>query len=380
MATLRRKIALSILGVVVGALTALAYTLSHDSPCQPGPALTRGASTMKAIVRRCYGPPDVLALEEIAKPVPAEDQLLVRIRAASVNPADWHYVRGEPYLLRMDAGFGAPRNPRVGIDFSGIVEAVGKDVTRFEPGDEVFGGSNGSLAEYIVIDEDGNLTRKPANISFDEAAAVNVGALTSLQALRDGGGVKAGQKVLINGSSGGVGTYAVQLAKWLGAEVTAVCSTRNVELVRSLGADHVVDYTKEDFTQGAARYDVVMDNVVNRPILEIRRILEPEGKYLIVGGGGPDVDPWIGAFKAAIKAMVLSWFVDQDLRFFLSHWSAEDLGTIAGLLESGKVRSVIDRRYPLAEAAEAMRYLEGGRARGKVIVTMNGGPESPGIL
>ncbi len=379
MATLRRKIALSILGVVVGALTALAYTLSHDSPCQPGPALTRGASTMKAIVRRCYGPPDVLALEEIAKPVPAEDQLLVRIRAASVNPADWHYVRGEPYLLRMDAGFGAPRNPRVGIDFSGIVEAVGKDVTRFEPGDEVFGGSNGSLAEYIVIDEDGNLTRKPANISFDEAAAVNVGALTSLQALRDGGGVKAGQKVLINGSSGGVGTYAVQLAKWLGAEVTAVCSTRNVELVRSLGADHVVDYTKEDFTQGAARYDVVMDNVVNRPILEIRRILEPEGKYLIVGGGGPDVDPWIGAFKAAIKAMVLSWFVDQDLRFFLSHWSAEDLGTIAGLLESGKVRSVIDRRYPLAEAAEAMRYLEGGRARGKVIVTMNGGPESPGI-
>lgn len=373
MATFRRKIALSVLGVVVVGIAALAYTLSHDSPCQPGPALAKGATTMRAIVRRCYGPPDVLALEEIEKPAPAHNQLLVRIHAASINPADWHFVRGEPYLLRMDAGIGAPKNPRVGIDFAGVVEAVGKDVTRFEPGDEVFGGSGGSLAEYIVIDEDANLTRKPANITFDEAAAVNVGALTSLQALRDGGGVKPGQKVLINGSSGGVGTYAVQLAKWLGAEVTAVCSTRNVELVRSLGADHVIDYTKEDFTQGAERYDVVMDNVVNRPILQIRRVLKPEGKYLIVGGGGPDVDPWIGAFKAAIKAMVISWFVDQDLRFFLSHWSAEDLGTIAGLLASGKVRSVIDRRYPLAEAGDAMRYLEGGRARGKVIITMNGG-------
>ena len=281
-------------------------------------------------------------------------------------------------MMRMDAGFGAPKNPRVGIDFAGVVEAVGKDVTKFKPGDEVFGGANGSLAEYIAIREEGNLTRKPANTSFDEAAAVNVGALTSLQALRDRGGVKAGQKVLINGSSGGVGIYAVQLAKWLGAEVTAVCSTRNVELVRSLGADHVIDYTKQDFTRSAERYDVVMDNVVNRPILEIRRILKPEGKYLIIGGGGPDADPWIGAFKAPIKAMVISWFVDQDLEFFLSHASAEDLGTLAGLLESGRIRSVIDRRYPLAEAAEAMRYLEAGRARGKVIITMNGGPESPG--
>jgi NADPH:quinone reductase-like Zn-dependent oxidoreductase len=379
MATLRRKITLSILAVLVVGIAALAYTMSHDSPCQPGPALTRGATPMKAIVRRCYGPPDVLALEEIEKPVPADNQLLVKIHAASINPADWHYVRGEPYMMRMDAGFGAPRNPRVGIDFAGVVEAVVKEVTRFKPGDEVYGGGNGSLAEYLVIKEDGNLTRKPPNVSFDEAAAVNVGALTSLQALRDGGGVKPGQKVLINGSSGGVGTYAVQFAKWLGAEVTAVCSTRNVELVRALGADHVIDYTKEDFTQGAERYDVVMDNVVNRPILQIRSILKPEGKYLVIGGGGPETDPWIGAFKAPIKAMVVSWFVDQELKFFLSHASAEDLRTIAGLLESARIRSVIDRRYPLAEAAEAMRYLEAGRARGKVIITMNGGPESPGI-
>jgi NADPH:quinone reductase-like Zn-dependent oxidoreductase len=374
MATLRRKIALSILTALVVGIAALAYTMGHESPCEPGPALTQGATTMKAIVRRCYGPPDVLALEEIEKPVPADNQLLVKIHAASINPADWHYVRGEPYLMRMDAGFGTPKDPRVGIDFAGVVETVGKDVTRFKPGDEVFGGRNGALAEYIVIKEDGNLTRKPANISFDEAAAVNVGALTSLQALRDRGGVKPGQKVLINGSSGGVGTYAVQLAKWLGAEVTAVCSTRNVELVRSLGADHVIDYTKEDFTEGAERYDVVMDNVVNRPILQVRRILKPKGKYLIIGGGGPDTDPWFGAFKAPVKAMVISWFVDQDLRFFLSLASAEDLGTLAGLLESGKIRSVIDRRYPLAEAAEAMRYLEAGRSRGKVIITMNGAP------
>ncbi|MGQ0385259.1 MAG: NAD(P)-dependent alcohol dehydrogenase [Gammaproteobacteria bacterium] len=326
---------------------------------------------MKAIVRRCYGPPDVLALEEIAKPVPADNQLLVRVRAASVNPADWHFVRGEPYLMRMGEGFGTPKNPRVGIDFAGTVEAVGKDVTRFEPGDEVFGGGNGSLAEYIVIKETGNLARKPANIGFEEAAAVNVGALTSLQALRDGGLVKPGQKVLINGSSGGVGTYAVQLAKWLGAEVTAVCSTRNVELVRALGADRVIDYTQEDFTQGSERYDVIMDNVVNRPILEIRRVLAPTGKYLVIGGGGPDAGPWLGALKAPIKAAVISWFVDQELKFFLSHASGEDLGVIAGLLESGKLKSVIDRRYALAESAEAMRYLEAGRARGKVIVTID---------
>jgi NADPH:quinone reductase-like Zn-dependent oxidoreductase len=372
MATLRRKIKLAILAVLVVGIAALAYAMSHDSPCQPGPALAEATATMKAVVRRCYGPPDVLSLEEIAKPVPRDNQLLVRIHAASINPADWHNVRGEPYLMRIDGGFGTPKNPRVGIDFAGVVEAVGKGVTRFKPGDEVFGGGNGSLAEYIVIKEDGNLARKPASIGFEEAAAVNVGALTSLQALRDGGGVKPGDQVLINGSSGGVGTYAVQLAKWLGAEVTAVCSTRNVELVRSLGADRIIDYTQEDFTQTSERYDVVMDNVVNRPILQIRRILKPEGKYLIVGGGAPDANPWIGAIKAPIKAMVTSWFVDEELKFFLSHVSGEDLRTIAGLLESGELRSVIDRRYPLAEAAEAMRYLEAGRARGKVIITIGG--------
>lgn len=366
-----KRISAAIGILVVAAIATLAIAMSYEAGCGPAPALAEGATPMKAIVRRCYGPPDVLALETIAKPVPKDDQLLVKVHAASVNPADWHLVRGEPFLMRIGEGFGTPKNPRVGIDFAGTVEAVGKNVTRYKPGDEVFGGGNGSLAEYIVIREGGNFTRKPANISFEEAAAVNVGALTSLQALRDGGLIKAGQKVLINGSSGGVGTYAVQLAKWLGAEVTAVCSTRNVELVRSLGADRVIDYTKEDFTKGDERYDVIMDNVAGRPILEIRRVLKPQGKYLVIGGGGPDAGPWLGALKAPLKAFVISWFVDEDLRFFLSHASAEDLGILAGLLESGTLRSVIDRRYSLAEAADAMRYLETGRARGKVIVTID---------
>jgi NADPH:quinone reductase-like Zn-dependent oxidoreductase len=366
-----RRILGALAALAAIAIAALAITLSYSADCGPAPAIAPGATTMKAIVRRCYGPPDVLALETIEKPTPKDDQLLVRVHAASINPADWHMVRGEPYIMRPGTGFGTPTNPRVGIDFAGTVEAVGKDVTRFQPGDEVFGGGNGSLAEYIVIRAEGNLTRKPANISFEEAAAVNVGALTSLQALRDGGLVKPGDKVLINGSSGGVGTYAVQLAKWMGAEVTAVCSTRNVELVRSLGADHVIDYTKEDFTQSTERFDVVMDNVTNRGVLEVRRILKPEGRYLVIGGGGPDANPWIGALTAPIKALVISWFVDQELKFFLSHVSAEDLGIIAGLLESGRIRSVIDRRYALAEAADAMRYLEAGRARGKVIVTID---------
>ncbi len=253
MATLRRRILLSLLAVLALAVAALAYTLSHESACGPAPALAAGTATMKAIVRRCYGPPDVLALEDVEKPVPKDGELLVKVHAASVNPADWHFVRGEPYLIRMDFGFGAPKNPRIGIDFAGTVEAVGKDVTKFKPGDEVFGGKNGALAEFLTIAETGNLALKPAAISFEQAASVNVAGLTALQTLRDRAALKPGQKVLINGASGGVGTFAVQIAKSLGAEVTGVCSTRNVDLVRSLGADHVIDYTQQDFTQGEAQ-------------------------------------------------------------------------------------------------------------------------------
>jgi len=373
MAMRRRPILWSVLAVFAIAIGALGYMLSHESDCRPAAALAPGAATMKAVVRRCYGSPDVLAVEDVEVPVLADDQLLVKVRAAGLNPLDWHFVRGEPYLMRMDFGFGAPKNPRIGMDFAGTVEAVGKNVTKFKPGDEVFGGRIGALAEYITITEDGNLAVKPAGVSFEQAAAVNVAGLTALQTLRDRAGVKPGQRVLINGASGGVGTFAVQIAKSLGAEVTGVCSTRNVELVRSLGADHVIDYTQQDFTQGGTQYDVVMDNVVNRGILEVRRVLTPTGKLILIGGGGIDASPWYGAFKAPIKALVVSWFVDQDMEMFISHYSGEDLTAIAGLMETGTVIPVLDRTYPLAEIADAMRYLEAGRARGKVVVTMEPG-------
>ncbi len=373
MATLRRRITLSLLGVVALAIAVFAYVLSHDSACEPAPVLAPGAATMQAVVRRCYGPPEVLAVETLEKPVPADDQLLVRVHAASINPVDWHYMRGEPYIMRIGGGFGAPANPRVGTDFSGTVEAVGKAVTKFKPGDEVFGGRSGALAEYITITEGGNLALKPAGVSFEQAAAVNVAGLTALQTLRDRAALKPGQKVLINGASGGVGTFAVQIAKSLGAEVTGVSSTRNLDLVRSLGADHVIDYTQQDFTQGGTQYDVVMDNVANRGILELRRVLKPQGKLIIIGGGGPEDSPWFHAFKAPLKALFVSWFVDQDMAMYVSHHSSEDLATIARLMEEGKVIPVLDRTYPLAQTAEAMTYLETGRARGKVVVVMEPG-------
>jgi NADPH:quinone reductase-like Zn-dependent oxidoreductase len=370
MASLRRRILGGVLGVLVLAIAVFMWLLSHESDCAPAPSLAPGAATMKAVVRRCYGPPDVLAVEDVAMPVPADGELLVEVRAAGINPADWHFVRGEPYIIRLGYGIGAPEDPRIGIDFSGTVVAVGKGVTKFRPGDEVFGGRSGALAEYVVIAETGNLARKPVNVSFEQAAGVNVAGLTALQTLRDRAGVQPGQKVLINGASGGVGSFAVQIAKVLGAEVTGVSSGRNVDFVRTLGADHVVDYTREDFTRGATRFDVIMDNVVNRGILEMRRVLAPDGKLILIGGGGIDTNPWYGAFKAPIRALFVSWFVDQDLAMFISHHSGEDLATLAGWMEAGKLRPVVDRTYPLAEAAEAMRYLEAGRARGKVIVTM----------
>jgi len=371
MARLRRRIMYSVLAVFAVGIAVLGFVLSHESACAPGPRPAAGAETMTAVVRRCYGGPDVLALERIEKPVPGSNQLLVRVHAASVNPADWHFVRGEPYLIRLDFGFGAPKNPRVGIDFAGSIEAVGKDVTQFKPGERVFGGRNGALAEYLVLDEDDNLARMPAGLGFEQAAAVNVAGLTSLQTLRDRAGVKPGQKVLINGASGGVGTFAVQIAKSLGAEVTGVCSTRNVELVRSLGADHVIDYTREDFTATGRQYDVVMDNVANRRLLEVRRVLKPAGKHILIGGGGPEVNPWYGAFKAPLKALFISPFVEQDIGMFISHHSSEDLATLAQLMQEGKLTPVIDRSYPLSEIVEAMRYLEAGRARGKVIITID---------
>ena len=357
------------MGVLALAFVAalIAYWTS-DNACNTGVA-PRG-ELMQAIVYCDYGAPDVLRLEGLEKPVPGDEQLLIRVRAAAINPLDWHYMRGTPYVMRLGTGLRKPKEMRLGVDYAGTVEAVGKGVTRFKPGDEVFGGRTGALAEYITAREDRAVVPKPANLSFEQVAAVPVAGLTALQGLRDSGKVQPGQSVLINGASGGVGTFAVQIAKSLGATVTGVCSTRNLELVRSLGADRVIDYTQQDFTEGEERYDVILDLVGNRSLLENRRVLKPTGTYVLIGGGGPDDGRWLGPVPKVIAALVLSPFVDQDLGMMVSELNQQDLAYLGNLMRDGKVAAVIDRRYPLAETAEAIRYLETGRARGKVVINM----------
>ena len=367
---LRYKITGAILALVAVALASLALALSHDSACGAAPALPGNATLMKAATYRCYGPPDVVRLEDIEKPSPKDNEVLVKVHAASVNPLDWHFMRGKPYIMRMMAGFGTPKDSRMGVDYAGTVEAVGRNVKRFKPGEEVFGGRDGAFAEYVVAREDRAIVLKPANITFEQAAAVPVAAITALQALRDEGKIQPGQKVLINGASGGVGTFAVQIAKSMGAEVTGVCSTRNVAMVQSLGADHVIDYTKEDFTKGAQLYDLILDNVGNHALLDIRRVLTPKGTLVLIGGGGPDAGPWLEVFSGPIKAKLLSPFVSQKLVFFMAELNPRDLTILGDLMQAGKMTPVIDRRYKLSETAEAIRYLEAGHARGKVVITM----------
>ena len=351
----------AILALVVG------YWLS-DNDC--GKAAPPGAR-MQAIVYCDYGTAEVLRLEDVAKPMPSDDEILVRVHAAGVNPLDWHYMRGTPYLMRLGSGLRKPKDTRLGVDYAGTVEAVGQNVTRFKPGDEVFGGRSGALAQYVVARADRAVALKPPNVSLEQAGAVAIAATTALQGLRDAGQLKAGQKVLINGASGGVGTFAVQIAKAMGAEVTGVCSTRNVELVRSLGADHVIDYTQQDYTAGDLRYDVILDNVGNRSLLENRRVLLPEGRYVLIGGGGPDAGHWFGPLLKPLQAVLLSPFVSQHMGLHLATLTSEDTSVLASMMRSGAVTTVIDRRYPLAETAAAIRYLEEGRARGKVVVTID---------
>ncbi len=370
MRILRRILAVIAL-VAALAVAALALVLRHDSPCPAGAAAAVGAAGIKAIQYHCYGSPEVLRLESIPKPTPAAGQILVRVRAASLNPIDWHYMRGTPYLVRMDSGLGAPSDPRFGGDFAGTVEAVGADVTHFHPGDEVFGGRNGAFAEYVVVREDRSVVRKPANVSFEEAAAVPVAGLTALQALRDKGQLREGQKVLINGASGGVGSFAVQIAKAWGAQVTGVCGTRAVQLVQSLGADHVIDYSGEDFTRGSERYDLILDTVGSHTLAEYRRVLTPHGTLVLVGTN--DKGAWIGPLLPSLKALVLSPFVSQKLLPFLAEFNPKDLETLRVMLEKGEIRSVIDRRYSLAQTPEAMRYLEEGHAHGKVVLDIPAG-------
>jgi NADPH:quinone reductase-like Zn-dependent oxidoreductase len=368
--TRTRKIILATLGVIAGlfvvAVVVLGTVLSHDSPCQPAAAPAGNSARMKAVVYRCYGSPEVLKVEEVDKPTPADEEVLVKVRAASINPLEWHYMTGTPYVMRAGVGIGRPEDPSIGVDFAGTVEAVGKNVTRFKVGDEVFGGKDGALRQYVLVRESGSIVLKPANITFEQAAAVPVAAVTALQGLRDSGKVAAGQKVLINGASGGVGTFAVQLAKYFGAEVTAVCSTRNVDLVKSLGADHVVDYTHEDFAQSAQRYDVIFDTVGNRSLADYRRVMTPQGIYVMVGG--PSTDPWIGPLIMPLKAKFVAPFVSQKLQFFLADINPLDLAVLANLMQSGKLTPVIDRTYPLSDIQAAMRYLQLGHARGKVVI------------
>jgi NADPH:quinone reductase-like Zn-dependent oxidoreductase len=325
-------------------------------------------NSMKAIVRDTYGSSDVLELREIDIPEISDDEVLIRVHAAGVGRDVWHIMTGLPYPIRLAGyGFRAPKNPVIGSDVAGVVEAVGKNVRRFQPRDEVFGIGKGSYAEYVCARED-KLAPKPVNLTFEQAAVVAIMGSTALQALRDHGKVRQGQEVLIIGASGGVGTFAVQIAKAFGAQVTGVCSTQKVEMVRSIGADHVIDYTQEDFAEGDQRYDVILDIGGNSTLARLRRALASRGTLLIVEGEGGG--RWLGGTDRQLRAMMLSPFVSQKLGTFVNKEKHEDLIVLGELIESGKITPVIDRTYPLAEVPEAIRYLEEGHARGKVVITV----------
>jgi NADPH:quinone reductase-like Zn-dependent oxidoreductase len=355
----------SVIFVALVLLTFIAYWMSsNDCDHRPTPS-----NPMKAITHCEYGGPEVLKVEEIEKPVPNDNQVLVKVRANSVNPLDLT-IRG-PLLLRPLFGLRKPKDTRLGVDYSGTVEAIGKNVTNFKPGDEVFGGKNGAIAEYLCALADRAVVLKPASMTFDQAAAVPVAAITALQGLRDKGKIQSGQKVLINGASGGVGTFAVQIAKSFGTEVTGVCSTRNVDLVRSIGADHVIDYTKEDFTKTDQRYDLIFDLVGNHSFSERRRILNPNGICVMAGLGGAG---WHEGFATRLlgelNGYLRSRFVSQKFIAYIARFNKADMSILADLMQTGKITPVIDRTFRFSETADALRYLETGHARGKVVITI----------
>jgi NADPH:quinone reductase-like Zn-dependent oxidoreductase len=356
-----------VLLMLAGIAIFIAYWRSTND-CQSQSAAP--ANPMKAVVHCEYGKPDVLQVKDIEKPTPDDTQILVHVRAASLNPLDGHFVRGMLLARMMGGGLRKPKDTRSGVDYAGVVAAVGKNVTQFKPGDEVFGARNGSLAQYICAKADRAAALKPPGVTFEEAGSIGVAASTALQGLRDHGQLQPGQKVLINGASGGVGTFAVQIAKAMGAEVTGVCSTRNVELIKSLGADHVIDYTKKDFTKGDQHYDVLFDNVQNHTFSERRRALTPNGICLNVGlgGAGWHEDTWLHLVRS-FTTPVMSKFTRQKFKFFVAELNHNDLAYLADLMQSGKMKPVIDRTYKsLSEAPEALAYLEEGHARGKVVI------------
>ena len=321
---------------------------------------------MKAIVYYNYGSPDVLHLEEVDKPIPKDDDVLIKVHAASVNPLEWHFMRGKPLFMRLAvSGLLKPKNNILGVDIAGRVEEVGRNVMQFEPGDEVFGGSDsgGGFAEYVSVSEN-KLALKPTNITFEEAAAIPIAAITALQGLRDKGEIQSGQKVLINGAGGGVGTYAVQIAKSFGVDVTGVCSTEKLDTVSSLGADHVIDYTNEDFTKNGQRYDLIFDTAAYRSISDYKRTLSPEGIYVMIGGSMPLM------FRVMFSGLWISMTGRKKFKILMAKINSEDLVILKELFEADNVATVTDRRYPLSEVAEAIRYLEEGHARGKIVITM----------
>jgi len=323
---------------------------------------------MKAIVRNKFGSPDVLSLEEIEQPPLTDDGLLVRVRATSANPAECYVVAGTPLIMRVTTGIFKPRSRTVGVDFAGTVEAIGKDVTQFQVGDEVFGGRDAAFAEYVGVREERAIVKRPANVTVEQAASVGVAGLTALQGLRDKGNLQPGQQVLINGASGGVGTFAVQIAKSMGAEVTAVCSPRNVELARSLGADHVVDYTSDDFTLSDRRYDVLFDIAGSRSWSACRRVMKKKATLVMVGA--PKGGRLLGPLGHLLRMRLAAIGSRRKVTFFIAKFNKADLQVLADLMEAGKVKPVIDRRYELAETADAMRYLGEGHAQGKIILTV----------
>jgi len=327
---------------------------------------------MKAIVYQNFGSPDILRCEEIDKPTPADNEVLIKVRAASINPLDWKLMKGGPFILRVLLGLGKPKIKRPGVDVAGQVEAVGRNVTQFKPGDEVFGTCRGAFAEYAtsvsMLGMKSALVIKPDNLTFEQAASAPVAALTALQGLRDKGRIRPAQKVLINGAAGGVGTFAVQIAKSFGANVTGVCSMRNVDMVRSIGADRVIDYTKEDFTKSEQRYDLLFDCVGNHSLSACRRVLNPKGILIMVGA--PNDAPVTGLLARLVGALVLSLFTSRKMIFFIAKVNKEDLTVVRELMATGKVIPVIDKRYTLSEVPEAFRYMEEGHARGKVIITL----------
>lgn len=324
---------------------------------------------MKAIVYHRYGSPDVLQVQEIEKPVPRDSEVLIKVRAASVNPYDWHFLRGTPKPIRFMTGLRKPKSPRLGADVAGEIEAVGKNTTYFKPGEPVYGTCQGSFAEFACARES-TLAIKPYSLTYAEAASVPIAAVTALQALRDKAQLQPGQTLLINGASGGVGTFAIQIAKNMGAEVTGVCSTRNLELLRSLGAHHVIDYVLKDFTTTGQRYDTILDLVGNHSLSAFRRTLKPRGVYIAVGAGGPEMRT-LDYLGLMIRPLVLAPLVSQTLTGFLAKLTREDLDELRGLLESEKLVPTIDRQYTLPEVSEAIRYIEQGHARGKVVITVN---------